>query len=49
MINCSDIGKVGYHTSGALISYVGKEHLVCVLIIFALFYFHFDGLGAIPD
>ncbi|KAG1894940.1 uncharacterized protein F5891DRAFT_700820 [Suillus fuscotomentosus] len=22
------IGKVGYHTSGALISYVGKEHLI---------------------
>ncbi|KAG2354147.1 hypothetical protein BDR07DRAFT_1483579 [Suillus spraguei] len=27
-INCSDLGKVGYHTSGALISYVGKEHLI---------------------
>jgi hypothetical protein len=40
IIDCSDLGKVGPHTSGALISYVGKEHLVCVPV-FALFYFSF--------
>jgi len=39
IINCSDLGKVGYHTSGALVSYVGKEHLVCLPIILTLFYF----------